>query len=287
MLVYVDDILIITDDEEIEKKILDAIGKRVTVKVTGQLLPDREGGGQVHFIGRTLRRWAGRRDVEVFVKAGYLDSCFVAYKLERGSGNVPNIATTLELSATSPSLTPEAYSKFRKVLGKLLWYAQTRQDIKFLVGLLSTQQAQPTQAAETALRALLRFLVEDKSVVLRLPSQGLDPDFLGCNRDDMLCRLHVYADASHAPYRCLGPKGVSGGTLCYGGCLIRSMAKVQGVVSMSSCEAELHALQFMCQESVGLVFLLTRVLSSLEGWNMSAGLDTPDNHLRCTRPEDI
>ena len=269
VLVYVDDILIITDDEEIEKKILDAIGKRVTVKVTGQLLPDREGGGQVHFIGRTLRRWTGRRDVEVFVKAGYLDSCFVAYKLERGSGNVPNIATTLEHSATSPSLTPEAYSKFRKVLGKLLWYAQTRQDIKFLVGLLSTQQAQPTQAAETALRALLRFLVEDKSVVLRLLSQGLDPDFLGCNRDDMLCRLHVYADASHAPYRCLGRKGVSGGALCYGGCLIRSMAKVQGVVSMSSCEAELHALQFMCQESVGLVFLLTRVLSSLEGWTVS------------------
>ena len=56
--------------------------------------------------------------------------------------------------------------------------------------------------------------------------------------------------------------------MCYAGALIRSMAKVQGVVSMSSCEAELRALKFMCQESVGLVFLLERVLTSLEGYDV-------------------
>ena len=65
-------------------------------------------------------------------------------------------------------------------------------------------------------------------------------------------RLHVFTDASHAPYRCVGRKGASGGAMCYAGCLIRAVAKVRGVVSLSSCEAELHALQYMCQESVGL-----------------------------------
>ena len=53
--------------------------------------------------------------------------------------------------------------------------------------------------------------------------------------------------------------------MCYAGCLIQTVAKVQGVVSLSSCKAELHALQYMCQESVGLTLQLERVLSSLDG----------------------
>ena len=53
--------------------------------------------------------------------------------------------------------------------------------------------------------------------------------------------------------------------MCYAGCLIRTVAQVQGVVSLSFCEAELHALQYMCQESLGLTLLLERVLSSLDG----------------------
>ena len=267
-LVYVDDLLIVCDSGKVENMILNSIRKRVSLKVTGQILPDREGGGTISFIGRTVRRWPHQSSVEVFVKASYLDSCFDAYQVRTRSTTMPNIANTLEQSSSSPPLSAEAYSKFRRVLGKLLWYCQTRQDLKLPIGLISTQQASPSQATEAALRSLLRFLREDKHVVLKLPSPGLDPSFFGCEDEQLRTHVHVFADASHAPYRCLGRKGVSGGAMCYAGALIRSMAKVQGVVSMSSCEAELHALQFMCQESVGLVFLLERVLTSLEGYDV-------------------
>ena len=40
------------------------------------------------------------------------------------------------------------------------------------------------------------------------------------------------------------------------------MSKTQGVVCLSSCEAELHALQYMAQESVAFVHLLERVLGA-------------------------
>ena len=70
----------------------------------------------------------------------------------------------------------------------------------------------------------------------------------------------MFADASHAPYRFLGRRGITGGAICFAGSLVRSMAKTQGIVCLSSCEAELHALQFMAQESVAFVHLLERVL---------------------------
>ena len=99
--------------------------------------------------------------------------------IKKGSTAYPNIASTLEESPASKPLTPESYSRFRRALGNILWLAQTRQDIKFAVGLMSTQQAAPTQATESGLRALLRFLFEDRDLVLQLPSPELDAQFLG------------------------------------------------------------------------------------------------------------
>ena len=259
IVMYVDDLLIIAECAEAEKRVLDTIGKRLTVKVTGHILPASKGGGVIDFLGRTIRRWPGSSSIEVGVRANYLESCFEAYSVSKGTSAVPDIASLLDKTGT-PGLTPEAYSKFRRVLGKVLWLAQTRQDLKLMVGLISTQQAEPSQATESALRALLRFLYHDRNVVLHLPSPELTPEFLICDAEELLWKVHVFADASHAPYRFLGRRGITGGAICFAGSLVRSMAKTQGVVCLSSCEAELHALQFMAQESVAFVHLLERVL---------------------------
>ena len=259
IVMYVDDLLIVAECAEAEKRVLDTIGQKLTVKVTGHILPSCEGGGVIDFLGRTIRRWPGSSSLEVGVRANYLDSCFEAYSVSKGTSAVPDIASLLDSTGT-PGLTPEAYSKFRRVLGKVLWLAQTRQDLKLMVGLISTQQAEPTQATESALRALLRFLHHDRHVVLHLPSPALTPEFLLCSAEELLWKVHVFADASHAPYRFLGRRGITGGAICFAGSLVRSMAKTQGVVCLSSCEAELHALQFMAQESVAFVHLLERVL---------------------------
>ena len=84
----------------------------------------------------------------------------------------PNVLSILDQeSAGSPSLSGEAYARFRPSLGKIAWMSQTRQDLKHFVALLGTVQAAPTQASEKALRALLRFLSTDEDVSLRLPSE--------------------------------------------------------------------------------------------------------------------
>ena len=104
--------------------------------------------------------------------------------------------------------------------------------------------------------------------MLQLPSPELNSQFLPC-LEDQQTRHHVFADASHAPYRCLGRKGVSGGVMCYAGCLVHAVAKVQGVESRFR-RARPNCMPYnicdMCQESIGLIWLIERVLSSLEGF---------------------
>ena len=258
---YVDDLLIITDDQWAEDLVLSAIGKRVTEKVTGRVKTSSQGGGMVEFIGRCIRRWPGQSAVEVGVKSGYLQSCFDAFGIQKGTTSVPDLAGLLEKTG-APALTSEAYSRFRRVLGKVLWYAQTRQDLKLMIGLISTQQAAPTQSTEAALRALLRYLYTDRHVALRLPSSELSGEFLECSEEVLRSSVHVFADASHAPYRFICRRGITGGAICFGGGLVRGIAKVQGVVCLSSCEAELHALQHAAQEAIAFLHLLDRVLTA-------------------------
>ena len=85
MLCYVDDILIVSDGESIERRIISAIQHRVPVKITGRALQDMSGGVSITFIGRTIRRWPNCKSIEVFVRTDYLVPCWEAYQIKKGS----------------------------------------------------------------------------------------------------------------------------------------------------------------------------------------------------------
>ena len=82
---------------------------------------------------------------------------------------------------------------------------------------------------------------------LRLPSPKYEELMIGAARH---CILHSFSDASFAPHRFNGRKGITGGVVFCEGGLVRSIARQQQSVSLSSCEAELYALQAVSQESV-------------------------------------
>ena len=104
----------------------------------------------------------------------YLDSTFVEYGITKGTASVPDISAHLEKTLTDNEakkpLSSESYGKFRRALGKLLWLAQSRHDIKLFLSLIGSQQSSPMQGTESALRALLRFMKSDKEVALCFPS---------------------------------------------------------------------------------------------------------------------
>ena len=88
--------------------------------------------------------------------------------------------------------------------------AQSRHDLKLYLSLIGSQQAKPNQGTESAIRASLRFLFEDVGTCLRLPSPEYENLMIGPARHSI---LHSFSDASFAPYRFNGRKGISGGVV--------------------------------------------------------------------------
>ena len=262
LVVYVDDILMVSSTREAEEKVVHAISSVVPTKTTGCVLPGDRGGGRLQFIGRTIERTAGCDSVFISVGVDYLKSTFEEYQVNKGSRSVPDVASHLEKvdEVSLKPLTPESYTKFRKGLGRLLWLSQTRADLKAWLSLIGSQQAKPTQGTEAALKSVLRFLYGDGDVILELPTSSELVVSLVSDGDDGPAFLQVFTDASHAPYRFNGRKGISGQAIYFKRSLIRSVSKQQQATALSSCESELYGLQQAAQDATALSRVVHRIL---------------------------
>ena len=259
LVVYVDDLLLTASSQQAEEVVIKALSGAVPTKVTGAILPSDQGGGSLTFIRRHIHRRPGEKALFISVDPDYLAPAWEEYQVKRGSDAVPDIAAHLEKEdeQSKKKLSPEGYHRFRKALGKLLWLSQTRCDLKLYLSLIGSLQSQPTCGADNAIKALLRFLYNDRHLLLRLPSASED---LTRDSEGLVNRLHIWSDASHAPYRFNKRKGVSGEVIAYKNAVVRTVAKQQQSTSLSSCEAELYAIQLAAQDSVGLARFLQRYL---------------------------
>ena len=155
ILVYVDDLLIAAPTAADVDKVINTIGKHVVLRKTGIIEASHSGGGQLKFLGRLLCRQQRESAILVGLPQDYLESTFRSYGLKSPSGSAPDITVHLE-KENDKELSSESYTKFRAALGKLSWYAQTRQDVRAWVAMLATQQAKPTEGTQ---RALVLFYV--------------------------------------------------------------------------------------------------------------------------------
>ena len=97
MIIYVDDILVISKDSSVGKRVQDLLNEHVPTKMTGILEPHKV--GQVKFVGRVIRKKNGSRQLFVGVTPTYLDSCFSDFgldKLKVGKPVIPNLRQTLD-----------------------------------------------------------------------------------------------------------------------------------------------------------------------------------------------
>ena len=256
LIVYVDDIAVSVETESDFRVILQCLQRKLKVKHTGTI--DKT-GGKVTFLGRQIVRTPGDNSLFVYVPSEYMDKTLLEWNLKSGASAravCPNILSMLDDGKDSEPLSSEAHNKFRSALGKIAWLAQTRQDLKHYVALLGTVQASPNQAAEKALRALLRFLAADTNIGLRIPAE----DSTFGSKDPLV--VTSYSDASHAPST-RNRRGVTGGVISYAGALIKAFSRHQTSVSLSSCEAELQALQSNLQEAIVLARLVARILRTM------------------------
>ena len=75
------------------------------------------------FIGRRITREAGHSPILLSVDDSYLTTTFEEFQIVSGSHSAPDVASHLEKTISDPNgkkpLSPEAYSRFRRCLGKL------------------------------------------------------------------------------------------------------------------------------------------------------------------------
>ena len=204
ILVYVDDLIVTAPTCEALDFVFEKVGREVKLKRTGTV----GSSGQVRFLGRNISRQKGESSVLVSLPEDYLNETFEDYKIKSSSKCPPDLTQYLDKENGS-ELSPEAYSRLRSALGKVSWLAQTRQDLRAFVGYLATQQSKPTGNTEDAMRALLRYLKSDMCIALRLPCNSEILEAKGVQGPHLV----AFSDASHAPLKTTGRRGVTGGVV--------------------------------------------------------------------------
>ena len=169
----------------------------------------------------------------------------------------PDIKPNLEATSEESPISPEAHSRYRRVLGRLAWLAQTRMDLLHYTSLLASGQSEPKPGHEKALRQVLRFVATDSHVGQYFPTEDRQTHLL------MGSQVIIYTDAAFAPTRVFERRSISGAVLMYQAVTLKCFSRHQAAVSLSSCEAELHAIQAGVQEAIGLSRTLAFVLKSL------------------------
>ena len=137
----------------------------------------------------------------------------------------------MELASATP-LDGHEYSNFRTAVGKLIFMAPWRPDMQFAIQQLSTQVLNPTTESKRAVKQLIRYLKGKQYSFLRLePREKVQTSLLEIvGRGDSDWAGDSATRQSDTGYHF----NVQNVTMCK-----RSLK--QTAISLSSCEAEFHA----------------------------------------------
>ena len=198
VLMYVDDLLVVGDDRNIQK-LVDELSKKLRLKVTGKLEEDR-----IRFLGKVIEKEEDGT-IALYMEKEYYEGMMNLYPGGKESQATPNLFQLYDRDREEDrkSLSPEAAATFRTALGKLGWVAQSRPDLCWLCSMLARGQSQPLAVHETAMRSSIRYIrsVADRKLKFRSYEYSGPP------------RITTYVDASCAAEKSTNRKSTSGAAI--------------------------------------------------------------------------
>lgn len=229
LLIYVDDVVIAGNDEDMIKKTKDHLNTSFSIKDLGPLK---------YFLGIEVARTDDgmvlsqhKYAMDILNDCGQLGCRPSSFPMEQN----------LRIDKCHESHKTDA-SLFRRLIGRLLYLQATRPDIAYAVNVLSQFVSDPREDHMNAVLRILRYVKSTLGQGIFIPKSGgfnlaayCDADWMGC----------PFTRRSRTGY-----------LLLLGGAPISWKTKKQSVVSRSSAEAEYRAMATTVSEVVWIRWLL-------------------------------
>ena len=232
--VYVDDLILITEDQQSMDKVKKSLSSQFKMKDMGKL----------HYcLGVSVVQDEKEHCLWLHQKQ------YILNLLEKyGMTNVKPVATPLDINVKLEKddgvSKPVDAVKYQSMVGSLLYAAiATRPDIAHAVGVVSKFNSKPTEAHLTAVKRIFCYL--RGTVDLALKYQNVDKKF----------NVVGYSDADWANDRD-DRHSITGNVFKFANGAISWLSKKQAVVALSTAEAEYIALSSAAQEAIWLKRLL-------------------------------
>jgi histone deacetylase 1/2 len=240
LLVYVDDIIVISSSSSATERLIRAMGAAFAVKDLGRLHYFL--GIEVHHQSSSLVLSQKKYAIDLLQRAGML-KCAPA--------STPMTVTDRLSAHEGTLLTADEATRYRSIVGGLQYLTLTRPDISFAVNKVCQFLHAPRDPHWTAVKRILRFIKFTCSHGLQLR-----------HTSDTL--LSAFSDADWAGN--LDDRRSTGGhAIFYGGNLIAWTARKQATVSHSSTESEYKAVANATAEVIWVQSLLTE-LGLAQSW---------------------
>ena len=255
LLIYVDDLLIASQDQQEGKNLLKNLMEIWKMKITGRIGCRKQGA--LEFLGRSIYRSRdGESSLYFGVSREYMVGIFESWgeNIKAGhTGLMPKLEDVhkefVKKFGEEP-LTEKGIQRYRRVLGQLAWAALSRADLSFPISFLSRFQAKPNPAAEQCMRVFMKWLSGNLHFVQRMPAPQ-------CPHAGESKEIVSFCDASW------GLDSVSGAILVYRGCWVKFFSRKQEVPALSSAEAEIISIVDTAKEMVSLGMLLQTMIQGI------------------------
>ena len=255
VLVYVDDLLVASTSRAGIKDVRSALEVSLKVKTAGEISNSNGPGGKILFLGREVIRPQYSESLYVRVPPSYLEELFTEdpFCMDLKASPVPaDLLAMLEKGFRDPgtmiALSDEASARYKRIVGKLAWWSQTRPDHARFISLLATGQSAPTNIHENMLRKYLRFVRSVAHLYQKFPA-----DCTNIPEHDGIVGV---SDASWGSSDVERRKSISGGVIYWKGSVIKAYSRMQHCITLSSCESEVIAVCQISQECIGLRHLV-------------------------------
>jgi hypothetical protein len=228
--IYVDDIVFGSTNEKMCKHFSEIMSSEYEMSMMGEL---------TYFLGLQVKQTSDG----IFInQEKYVRDLLKKYQFDSVSSKDTPISAPLTLDS-DPNGKQVDPTKYRGMVGSLMYLTASRPDIMFATCLCARFQSDPREAHANAVKRIFRYLKGVPRLGLWYP-KGSSLDLMG------------YSDSDHAGCK-IDRKSTTGGCHFLGGKLVSWTSKKQTAVSLSTAEAEYISAASCCAQILWMKNQLT------------------------------